>query len=108
MQLHKDFAPGLEEGRKESFSGARPCDEFFQLSHAELAQSELLWSWLWLVFQRFGLTEPLLIVLDRLLVPRLLSKCAKGRLRRVLPCCDDSAVRAFEVAITTLVTALRG
>ena len=35
MQVHKDYAPGIEKARAEVFPNSRPCDDFFHFTQRE-------------------------------------------------------------------------
>ena len=70
--------------------------EFVAHTHASIIEAELLWSWLWSMFQRWALTEPLLILTVRVMPLLLKSKAC-------LACCNENVVKCVELVVETVV-----
>ena len=69
--------------------------QFLAHTHAGVIEAELIWSWLWAMFQRWAINEPLLILLLRLM-PLLLKAST------LQACCGERVVGGIQLFVETL------
>ncbi|CAE7708139.1 unnamed protein product [Symbiodinium sp. CCMP2592] len=98
VQVHKDFAPGLESARKACFPRSRPCDDFYHFTqkHKELESRLLQTELVAGKFQKkhLGWLQALLASLRLLPRASIFDACWRGLLVR-LHDMDEAVVAAY-------------